>query len=180
MHEVCRSPSTLSPPCPSHSSFISFTSSCTSSTTLRTVASLCIPPERVWTLLTTPTSSQPGPVLTVSVNHTVRRAQRVAARANGLTHNRMRRWFSDRSVSRYEKRWHNQRAAGADVTTHAKARSHVRRTTRLGPCGTMLALARFASPPKNLRIRAGRGGCFYFPYGTSWPRRLMTSQLHGP
>ena len=43
--------STLSPPfhstsSSSHSSFISFTSS----TTLRTVASLCTPPERVWTL----------------------------------------------------------------------------------------------------------------------------------
>ena len=54
--------STLSPPfsttCSSHSSFISCTSSCTSSTTLRAVASLCTPPKRVWTLLTTPTSSQ--------------------------------------------------------------------------------------------------------------------------
>ena len=62
MHEVCGSPSTLSPPSPStssssHSSFISCTSSCTSSTTLRAVASLCTPPKRVWTLLTTPTSS---------------------------------------------------------------------------------------------------------------------------
>ena len=55
--------STLSPPFPStssssHSSFISCTSSCTSSTTLRAVASLCTPPKRVWTLLTTPTSSK--------------------------------------------------------------------------------------------------------------------------
>ena len=55
--------STLSPPFPStssssHSSFISCTSSSTSSTTLRAVASLCTPPKRVWTLLTTPTSSQ--------------------------------------------------------------------------------------------------------------------------
>ena len=63
MHEVCGSPSTWSPPfssasSSSHSSFISCTSSCTSSTTLRAVASLCTPPERVWTLLTTPTSSQ--------------------------------------------------------------------------------------------------------------------------
>ena len=62
MHEVCGSPSTLSPPFPStssssHSSFISCTSSCISSITLRAVASLCTPPERVWTLLTTPTSS---------------------------------------------------------------------------------------------------------------------------
>ena len=51
--------SALSPPFPStssssHSSFIS----CTSSTTLRAVASLCTPPKRLWTLLTTPTSSQ--------------------------------------------------------------------------------------------------------------------------
>ena len=50
MHEVCGSPSTLSPPFPStssssHSSFISCTSSCTSSTTLRAVASLCTPPK---------------------------------------------------------------------------------------------------------------------------------------
>ena len=63
IHEVCGSPSTLSPPFPStssssHSSFISCISSCTSSTTLRAVASLCTTPERVWTLLTTPTSSQ--------------------------------------------------------------------------------------------------------------------------
>ena len=63
VHEVCDSPSTLSSPFPStssssHSSSISCTSSCTSSTTLRAVASLCTPPERVWTLLTTPTSSQ--------------------------------------------------------------------------------------------------------------------------
>ena len=63
MHEVCGSPSTWSPPfssvsSSSHSSFISCTSSCTSSTTLRAVASLCTPPERVWTPLTTPTSSQ--------------------------------------------------------------------------------------------------------------------------
>ena len=62
MHEVCGSPSTLSPPFPStssssHSSFSSCTSSCTSSTILRAVASLCTPPKRVWTLLTTPTSS---------------------------------------------------------------------------------------------------------------------------
>ena len=39
------------------SSFISCTSFCTSSTTLRAIASLCTPPKRVWTLLTTPTSS---------------------------------------------------------------------------------------------------------------------------
>ena len=63
MHEVCGSPSTLSPPFPStspssHSSFDTCTSSCTSSTTLRAAASLCTPPQRVWTLLTTPTSSQ--------------------------------------------------------------------------------------------------------------------------
>ena len=63
MHELCGAPSTLSPPFPStssssHSSFISCTSSCTSSTILRAVASLCTPPKRVWTLLTTPTSSQ--------------------------------------------------------------------------------------------------------------------------
>ena len=56
-HEVCGSPSTLSPPFPStssssHSSFISCTSSCTF------VASLCTPPKRVWTLLTRPTTSQ--------------------------------------------------------------------------------------------------------------------------
>ena len=59
--------STLSPPFPStssssHSSSTSCTSSgtssCTSSNTLRAVASLCTPPKRVWTLLTTPTSSQ--------------------------------------------------------------------------------------------------------------------------
>ena len=37
----------------SHSSFISCTSSRTSSTSLRAVASLCTPPKRVWTLLTT-------------------------------------------------------------------------------------------------------------------------------
>ena len=63
MHEVCGSPSTLSPPFPStssssHSSFISRTSSCISSTTLRAVASLCTLAKHVWTLLTTPTSSQ--------------------------------------------------------------------------------------------------------------------------
>ena len=63
MHEVCGSPSTLSPPfsstsSSSHSSSFSCTSSCTSSTTLRAVASLCTPPESLWTLLTTPTSSQ--------------------------------------------------------------------------------------------------------------------------
>ena len=48
-------PSTFSS---SHSSLTSCTSSCTSSTTCRAVASLCTPPERRWTLLTTPTSSQ--------------------------------------------------------------------------------------------------------------------------
>ena len=63
---MCGSPSTLSPPFPStssssHSSFTSCTSSCTSSTTLRAVASLCTPPKGVWTLLTTPTSSQIAP-----------------------------------------------------------------------------------------------------------------------
>ena len=63
MHGVCGSLSTLSPPflstsSSSHSSFISCSSSCTSSTSLRAVASLCTPPERVWTLLTTSTSSQ--------------------------------------------------------------------------------------------------------------------------
>ena len=42
----------------SNSSLISCTSSCTSSTTLRAVATLRTPPKRVWTLLTTPTSSQ--------------------------------------------------------------------------------------------------------------------------
>ena len=62
-HEVCGSPSTLSPPFPStsssfHSSLTSCTSSCTSSTTLRAVATLRTSPERRWTLLTTPTSSQ--------------------------------------------------------------------------------------------------------------------------
>ena len=36
---------------------ISCTSSRTSSTTLRAVASLCTPPKRTWTLLTTPTAS---------------------------------------------------------------------------------------------------------------------------
>ena len=46
------------PHLPIHPSFISCTSSCTSSTTLRAVASLCTPPKRVWTILTTPTSSQ--------------------------------------------------------------------------------------------------------------------------
>ena len=55
--------STLSPPFPSpssysHSSLTSCTSSCTSSTTLRAVATLRISPEKRWTLLTTPTSSQ--------------------------------------------------------------------------------------------------------------------------
>ena len=55
--------STLSPPfsctsSSSHSSFISCTSSRTSSTSLRAVASLCTPPKKVWTLLTTPTPSQ--------------------------------------------------------------------------------------------------------------------------
>ena len=55
--------STLSAPFPStssssHSSCIFCTSSCTSSTTLRAVASLSTPPKRVWTLLTTPTSVQ--------------------------------------------------------------------------------------------------------------------------
>ena len=63
MHEVCGSPSTLSPPftctsSASHSSLTSCTSSCTSSTTLRAVASLCTPPKWVWTLLTRPTPSQ--------------------------------------------------------------------------------------------------------------------------
>ena len=52
--------STLSPLFPStssssHSSFISCTSCRTSSTSLRFVANLCTPPEREWTLLTTPT-----------------------------------------------------------------------------------------------------------------------------
>ena len=61
--KLCGSPSTLSPPFPStssssHSSFTSCTSSCTSSTSLGAVASLCTPPQRVWTLLTTSTSSQ--------------------------------------------------------------------------------------------------------------------------
>ena len=55
--------STLSPPFPStsssfHSSLTSCTSSCTSSTTLRAVATLRTSPERRWTPLTTPTSSQ--------------------------------------------------------------------------------------------------------------------------
>ena len=55
--------STLSPPFPSassssHSSFISCSSSRTPSSTLRAVTSLCTPPIRVWTLLTTPTASQ--------------------------------------------------------------------------------------------------------------------------
>ena len=63
MHEVCGSPSTLSPPLSftsssSHSFFISYTSSCTSSTSLRAVASLYTPPKSVWTLLTRPTLSQ--------------------------------------------------------------------------------------------------------------------------
>ena len=54
--------STLSPPFPStssssHSSLTSCTSLCTSSTTLRAVATLRTSPERRWTLLTTPTSS---------------------------------------------------------------------------------------------------------------------------
>ena len=54
--------STLSPPfscisSSSHSSLTSCTSSCTSSTTLRAAATLCTPPQRVWTLLTTPTFS---------------------------------------------------------------------------------------------------------------------------
>ena len=53
----------MSPPFPStssssHSSLTSCTSSCTSSTTLRAVATLRTSPERRWTLLTTPTSSQ--------------------------------------------------------------------------------------------------------------------------
>ena len=56
--------STLSPPSPStssssHSSFTTCTSSCTSSTTLRAVVTLRTSPERRWTPLTTPTSSQP-------------------------------------------------------------------------------------------------------------------------
>ena len=55
--------STLSPPFPStssssHSSPISCTSSCTSTTTLRAVVTLRTSPERRWTPLTTPTSSQ--------------------------------------------------------------------------------------------------------------------------
>ena len=55
MHAMCGSLSTLKTPFPSassssHSSFIS----CTSSTTLSAVASLCTPPTRVWTLLMTP------------------------------------------------------------------------------------------------------------------------------
>ena len=55
--------STLSPPFPStsssfHSSLTSCTSSCTSSTTLRAVATLRTSPERRWTPLTTPTTSQ--------------------------------------------------------------------------------------------------------------------------
>ena len=63
MHEVCGSLSTLSPTfsstySSSHSSFISCISSCISSTTLRDVVSLCTPPNKVWTLLNTLTSSQ--------------------------------------------------------------------------------------------------------------------------
>ena len=51
--------STLSPPFPSTSSSShSSLTSCTSSTTLRAVATLRTSPERRWTLLTTPTSSQ--------------------------------------------------------------------------------------------------------------------------
>ena len=55
--------STLSPPFPStssssHSSLTSCTSSCTSSTALRAVATLRTSPERRWTQLTNPTSSQ--------------------------------------------------------------------------------------------------------------------------
>ena len=55
--------STLSPPFPStssssHPSLISCTSSCTSSTNLRAVVALRTSPERRWTLLTDPTSSQ--------------------------------------------------------------------------------------------------------------------------
>ena len=51
--------STLSPPLrstssSSHSSFIPCTSSSTSSTSLRAVASLCTPPKSLWTLLTSP------------------------------------------------------------------------------------------------------------------------------
>ena len=62
-HEVCASPSTLSPPFPftvsrSHSSLTSCTSSCTFSSTLETVAILCTPLQSLWTLLTTLTSSQ--------------------------------------------------------------------------------------------------------------------------
>ena len=58
-HEVCVSPSTLSPPFPStspsfHSFLTSCTSSCTSSTTLRAVASLRTSPECRWTLLLPP------------------------------------------------------------------------------------------------------------------------------
>ena len=61
MHDE-RISSTLSPPfssssSSSHSSFIPCTSSRTSSTSLRAVASLCTPPKRVWTLLTRPTPS---------------------------------------------------------------------------------------------------------------------------
>ena len=53
--------STLSPPFPctsssSHSSLTPCTSSCTSSTTLRAVATLRTSPKSVWTLLTRPTS----------------------------------------------------------------------------------------------------------------------------
>ena len=62
--------STLSPPfsstsSSSHSSSTSCTSSCTSPTTLRAVVTLRTSPERRWTPLTTPTSSQvtsPSPV----------------------------------------------------------------------------------------------------------------------
>ena len=83
-------------------------------------------------------------------------------------------------------RWQNQRVAGAVVTTHAKAPSHVRKNDSVrSSWNDARLLARLASSPVHLSICARRGGLaavlaplrFFFSSGTSWLRFVLTSGL---
>ena len=99
------------------------------------------------------------------------------------------RWLSDRRVSRCEKRWQNQRVAGAVVTTHAKAPSlHAQNDSvrsswndaRLWPVlPHHPCICVFAQDVEDWRQSWPHCGVFFFSLGTSWLRFVLTSGLGG-